>query len=128
MHDLEPSTATGTSERLRESVDVRRASAESEGVVPRPVIASDFPSAWVTVFRDTITSAGLSWVEPHRSGDTNEVSLEWWKGKKNLTVFIRGYQTEVLKVWGSNINDEMKEMPIATRDELLVLWRWFTAP
>jgi hypothetical protein len=103
-------------------------SAESENVVPRPSIASDFTSNWVTIFRAAVSGAGLNWIEPHRAGPNEEVSLEWWKGKKNLTVFVRGYQTEVIKVWGSNINDEMQEISIDTRDQMVEVWRWLTSP
>jgi len=53
-------------------------------------------------------AAGATWVEPHRAGSAEEESFEWWKGSRNLTVFVRpGEPPQGIRVWAPNIHDGM---------------------
>lgn len=88
--------------------------------------ADTFVKDWLSSVQNIIkeSNQNLTWVYPHIAGDEDEISLEWWKGQRNITVFIRNFQIEILKIWGSNIHDEMEESCMADISEFVELWKW----
>jgi hypothetical protein len=87
--------------------------------------ADNYAGAWLHGFRAAIQAAGLPWYPPHLAGSDDEVSLEWWRGSRNLTVFVRGYEVEVLRVWGPNMKDDMEaQYQVDQPEEAVHVWRW----
>jgi hypothetical protein len=74
------------------------------------------------LYRDL--SAGL-WIKPHVSADEGgEVSFEWWKGRKKLTVYISPEAVEYVKVEKVGSSVKMEDGPIETPKERRRLWNW----
>lgn len=69
------------------------------------------------------TGAGASiWLPPHiTASPQGDVVLEWWHDPKKLTVYISAQSTEYLKVWGTNIFEEMEE---GVTNSPLALMEW----
>lgn len=89
---------------------------------PNPVSVRHARSWAEDLYRDL--SAGL-WIEPHVSADEDgEVSFEWWKGRKKLTVYVTPTAVEYIKVDKTNSSLEMKDGSIETPKDHLILWNW----
>ena len=91
---------------------------------PKPNPASvTHARSWVEeLYRDL--SAGL-WIEPHVSADEDgEVSFEWWRGRKKLTVYVTPTAVEYIKVDKTNSSLEMKDGSIETPRDRRILWNW----
>lgn len=87
--------------------------------------ADNYAGAWLHGFRAAIEAAGLLWYPPHLAGCDDEVSLEWWRGPRNLTVFVRGYEVEVLRVSGPNVNNDIDtQYRVDQPEEAVRVWRW----
>jgi len=58
---------------------------------------------WIVRLYLEVADLGLTWIQPNVIADTNgDVVLEWWHGKKKLTVYIEDERAEYVKVWGVN--------------------------
>ena len=65
------------------------------------------------------------WIEPHVSADEDgEVALEWWKGRKKLTVYVTPKEVEYIKVEKVNSSLEMKDGSIERPEDRRTLWNW----
>jgi hypothetical protein len=81
--------------------------------------------AWLRGFRSAIEAAGLPWYPPHVGGTDEEISLEWWRGNRNLTVFVRGFEVEVLRVSGPNMNTDINTLyRVDPPEDAVRVWRW----
>lgn len=92
--------------------------------VPRPNPTSVRRArSWAEdLYRDL--SAGL-WIKPHVSADDGgEVSFEWWKGRKKLSVYISPAAVEYIKVEKVDSSVEMEDGLIETLTERRHLWNW----
>lgn len=69
---------------------------------------------------------GVHWTEPHiGSNERGQVTLEWWREGRALTLFIRsGDQVDYLKAWGSNIASEMEDGTVERIADFIALSRW----
>jgi hypothetical protein len=68
-----------------------------------------------------------SWINPHISADDGgEVSLEWWKGRKKLTVYISPRAIEYIKVEKTDASPRMEDGLIETPEKRRELWNWLT--
>ncbi len=77
------------------------------------------------LYRDL--SAGL-WIEPHVSADDGgEVSFEWWKGRKKLTVYISPKAVEYIKVEKVDSSVKMEDGLIEAPKKRRELWNWLTS-
>ncbi len=77
------------------------------------------------LYRDL--SAGL-WIKPHVSTDDGgEVSFEWWKGRKKLSVFVSPAAVEYIIVEKLDSSVRMEDGLIETPKERLRLWNWLTS-
>lgn len=86
--------------------------------------ADNFAGAWLASFQAAVEHAGLPWNPPHVAGSDDEISLEWWRGRRNLTVFVRGFEVEVLLVSGPNIKHDMETRIIVRPEDAVAVWRW----
>jgi hypothetical protein len=68
----------------------------------------------------------LRWEEPHVGvNERGQVTLEWWKGTRSLTIFIRAEdQIEYLKAWGENIESDMEDGELNRLADFVALCRW----
>jgi hypothetical protein len=65
------------------------------------------------------------WIEPHVSADEDgDVSFEWWKGRKKLTVYVTPKEVEYIKVDKTNSSLEMEDGSIETPVDRRILWNW----
>lgn len=71
--------------------------------------------------------AGL-WIKPHVSADEGgEVTFEWWKGRKKLTVYVSPTAVEFIKVEKLDTSVRMEDGLIDPPKKRLVLWNWLTS-
>lgn len=76
------------------------------------------------------------WEKPHATGSAEgEVVLEWWRGTKNLVVYIRpmnpNYDMDYLAEWGQDFDKGGHPYPLGSEDgqlssegDWLRLWNW----
>lgn len=91
---------------------------------PKPNPASvRYARLWAEeLYRDL--SAGL-WIKPHISADDDgEVSFEWWKGRKKLTVYVFPGAVEYIKVERIGSSARMEDGLIDTPTKHRELWNW----
>lgn len=57
-----------------------------------------------------------------------DVVLEWWNNNKNLAFYINQLNTDYIKVWGADIDEEMEDGSInSVRDgNIGNLWQWIS--
>lgn len=68
----------------------------------------------------------LTWSAPHISAtEDGEVTMEWWRDSRKLSLYISDEKVEYIKVWGSNINDEMEDGELQL-GVFFHLWNWLT--
>jgi hypothetical protein len=78
---------------------------------------------WSKELHETL-GAGL-WIEPHISADEEgEVSFEWWKGQKKLTVYVSPREVEYIKVEKVGSSLQMNDGFILSPGECRALWKW----
>ena len=92
------------------------------------IMSGYYAGAWLRGFRSAIEAAGLPWYPPHVAGSDEEISLEWWRGPRNLTVFVRGFEVEVLRVSlrvsGPNMNTDVDTLyRVDQPEEAVRVWR-----
>lgn len=69
---------------------------------------------------------GLAWTEPHIGcNERGQVTLEWWRDKKTLTVFVRSKsEMDYLKSWGADIVSEMEDGELTRIADFVALSHW----
>lgn len=76
-------------------------------------------------FYSRVVALGVPWFEPHvAQGPDGEISLEWWKGDKKLTVYLSGSGPRFVKVWGPSVVHEMEDGEVASGDRLYEPYHW----
>lgn len=78
---------------------------------------------------DFIASAEKTggWFLPHASANEDgEVLLEWWKGEKKLTLFVKPDAIDYLRTWGASIEHEMEDGELSS-DVFPTLWAWLSS-
>lgn len=83
---------------------------------------------WLKQLRTVVAANQMWWGEPlvNLSFDS-EIVFEWWHGTKKLTVYILGNTAEYIKVWGTDIDDEMEDGTASSPAELTDLWKWLVS-
>lgn len=72
-------------------------------------------------------ATGLPWLQPHiTSSEDGQVVFEWWRGSHKLILYVAADGCEYVKVWGPNINTQMKD-GVLVGDQFQGLWRWLLA-
>jgi hypothetical protein len=65
------------------------------------------------------------WRSPHVSAsEQGEVSFEWWRDERKLTMYFGDDTIKVIKVWGPHIHDEMEEVDLHDPVNFSPLWAW----
>jgi hypothetical protein len=83
-----------------------------------------FADAWLAVFAQAVSSSGFEFYPPHKAGSKEEVSLEWWNGKRYLAAFVRGFDVEFLKISGPDVRGDMQQVDAMNRDAIVDAWAW----
>jgi hypothetical protein len=84
------------------------------------------------LIRETIKTSKLQklwWSSPMINvSDDLEVVIEWWNNNKNLAFYINQSSIDYIKVWGSDIDNEMEDGLInSVRDgSIAKLWQWIS--
>lgn len=83
---------------------------------------------WLKQLRKLVAADQMWWGEPlvNLSFDS-EIVFEWWHGTKKLTVYILGNTAEYIKVWGTDIDNEMEDGTSSSPAELTDLWKWLVS-
>ncbi|MEH2411551.1 hypothetical protein [Nostoc sp.] len=83
---------------------------------------------WLKQLRTVVAANQMWWGEPlvNLSFDS-EIVFEWWHETKKLTVYILGNTAEYIKVWGTDIDNEMEDGTSSSSAELTALWKWLVS-
>ncbi|MEH2275067.1 MAG: hypothetical protein V7K40_09860 [Nostoc sp.] len=83
---------------------------------------------WLKQLRTVVAANQMWWGEPlvNLSFDS-EIVFEWWHETKKLTVYILGNTAEYIKVWGTDIDNEMEDGTSSSPAELTALWKWLVS-
>jgi hypothetical protein len=87
-----------------------------------------YTTEWLKRLRKTVVDNQMWWGEPLVNLSINsEIVFEWWYGTKKLTVYILGNTAEYIKVWGTDIDNEMEDGTSSSPAELTALWKWLVS-
>lgn len=66
------------------------------------------------------------WIHPTAiSGSSDgEVVMEWWNGDRDLTVYFGASTQSLLRIWGTDMDDEMAEECPKDIDISVAAWTW----
>jgi hypothetical protein len=87
-----------------------------------------YTTEWLKRLRKIVVANQMWWSEPlvNLSIDS-EIVFEWWHGTKKSTVYILGNTAEYIKVWGTDIDNEMEDGTSSSPAELTELWKWLVS-
>jgi hypothetical protein len=90
-----------------------------------PVDTMNTAQIWLTTFDEIITVHQLTWLNPLVNfSPTDEIVLEWWNGKRKLTIYIEADRIEYIQVWGTSIDNEMTDGDASESSAIEYLWHW----
>lgn len=72
-------------------------------------------------------AADLGWQHPLvGSNEYGEISFEWWRGAKRLTIYVGSDEVRYVCSWGADINQHM-DADLLAPNGFSQKWRWFRA-
>lgn len=72
----------------------------------------------------SVIEAGYIWLTPFLSSDEDgSITIEWHKGQHELHIEVNEDEAEYIKVWGTNIENEM-HLDFLDKYNYLTLWDW----
>ena len=75
----------------------------------------------------TASQIGVDWSDPNVTASPHgEVVLEWWNREKKLTIYVSENQSDYVKVWGPDIDNEMDD-GILSDNQIANLLVWLGA-
>lgn len=78
--------------------------------------------AWLRAAEERLNE---TWEDAHRSvSPWDDQVFEWWNGDKKLTVYFGSDETEYVRVWGEDIDNEMDDGTIDDDSDFDELWHW----
>lgn len=84
-----------------------------------------FAKAWLDQLKAVTEKCGRPWTRPLiNSSAESEITFEWWSETRKLTVYFTDSGAEYVRVWGSDIDDQMDSGDLTTSDEFRDLWNW----
>ncbi len=97
-----------------------------DAVAPNPGAVRN-ALAWIEdLYEDTLTTR-RGWISPHVIAEAHgNVVLEWWEGRKKLTIYIHPKVVEYVKVWGPDIFSDMEDGEVGGIKDRRALWSWLT--
>jgi hypothetical protein len=84
----------------------------------------DLALLWLQRMQIEAKSAGYEWLEPHATYYNDEFVFEWWRGERKLSLYISGFDAQIIKVWGHNMDSDMESLTDPTRTQTLLAWAW----
>jgi hypothetical protein len=67
----------------------------------------------------------MPWKSPHIGVDENgDISFEWWRGTKKLTIYVTPEEVEYVQVSGPDIIEDMDDGVVDSPEERRDLWAW----
>lgn len=91
---------------------------------PNPV-SIDRAKRWIKQAHANTSSSRKPWITPHVGSDEcGDVSFEWWRGERKITLYITPDAVEYLKVWGIRMFSEMEDGTINSAGQWSALWNW----
>lgn len=83
--------------------------------------------SWIEDLYEDISTTKRGWISPHVVADADgNVVLEWWEGRKKLTIYVHPETVEYIKVWGPDIFSDMEDGEVGGAEDHRALWRWLT--
>lgn len=80
---------------------------------------------WIRQMHGHTSGPLLPWAKPLVGADgAGNVVLEWWRGERQLSIFITPGTVEYLKSWGVHIFSEMEDGDIGNAAQCRALWNW----
>ncbi|WP_079415351.1 hypothetical protein [Thiomonas intermedia] len=65
------------------------------------------------------------WLPAHITVPSDgELSFEWWRGQRKLTIYVSSHAAEYIKVWGPHIDTEMEDGILNSGGDLVKIWLW----
>ena len=66
---------------------------------------------WIGEFRDAVAkTGGLQWARPHlASSPEGHVVFEWWKGARDVAVYIEPQAVFHVRSWGDDFDEDMSD-------------------
>lgn len=83
--------------------------------------------SWILESKQLADSGNFWWDFPLVNIYEDEVVFEWWYNSKKITVYISSSDADFIKVWGSNIHNEMEDGKAVTSDQINSLWKWLVS-
>lgn len=75
-------------------------------------------------FLDVLIDEGYIWLKPFISSEEDgNVTIEWHKGNHELHIEVNEDEAEYIKVWGTNIENDM-HLGSLQKSSYLTLWNW----
>ena len=72
----------------------------------------------------SVIAAPRQWIAPFITSDEDgHITAEWYSGERELHIIVREHKAVYIKVWGTNIENEMHVDVLGTEDYLDV-WDW----
>lgn len=94
---------------------------------PPSVEAATNATKFLQSLFDRATKLG-SWSSPHITiGETGEVVFEWWQDAKKITLYFGALEAEYIKVWGTDIENEMESGTLVDGWTVTSLWLWLNS-
>lgn len=80
---------------------------------------------WIVQMRADAISTAKPWRRPHVVPDQDgDIVFEWSNGVRTLSAYVSGDAVEYLKVWGADMDSQMIEGRVTSREENPSLWNW----
>jgi hypothetical protein len=57
-------------------------------------------------------------------GHNDELVLEWWKGRRKLSLYVGPNRTDFIKIWGPDVDTEMADGMVDNGETLVGLFHW----
>jgi|SRR5579872_952288 len=121
----EPPELAGTLSKVR-ALRNRKEDWDGHGSMAPDLDAVSHAVAWIREMYHDRASLEQAWIEPNvASSEKGEVVFEWWRGHKKLTVYVSATSADYVKVWGTDILNDMEDGSLSdsARREM---WVWLT--
>lgn len=101
---------------------------DRRGSLPPTATSIAIARGWLPPLRDIAQSTGFAWRTPHMSvSESGEITFEWWRGERKITLYFGDHAPEYVKVWGPHIFDQMEAGNMMSSDSFQPLWLWLNA-
>ncbi len=101
---------------------------DSQNSEPATPVAVAAATEWLQPLKEAALLTGALWKTPHISvSECGEVTFEWWRRDRKITVYFGEGAPEFIKVWGPNIVSQMESGELQSSDSFRSLWSWLNA-